>query len=166
MVLMLGIQPTQASAGAVEENKRVVLEMIAAVNARDLDALDAIVSSDVRRHSAATPGVVVENLEEFKAFLETDFSSVPDSEQTVNLILAEGEMVAVHATYAGTQSGAMGPFPPSGKRLEIPFIGILRLEDGKIIEIWVEWDNFGPLIGLGHLAPPGAPAVPEETAEE
>jgi predicted ester cyclase len=50
----------------------------------------------------------------------------------------------------------MGPFPPSGKPLEIPFLGILRIEDGKIAEIWVEWDNLSALTKLGHLPPPGA----------
>ena len=48
----------------------------------------------------------------------------------------------------------MGPFPPSGLELEIPFIGLLRIEDGKIAEIWVEWDNLNALAQLGHFPPP------------
>jgi predicted ester cyclase len=48
----------------------------------------------------------------------------------------------------------MGPFPASGKKLELPFIGILRIEDGKVAEIWVEWDNLYALAQLGLLEPP------------
>ncbi|MGB5302463.1 MAG: ester cyclase, partial [Gemmatimonadota bacterium] len=57
-------------------------------------------------------------------------------------------------------TGQMGPFPPSGKQLELPFIGLLRVENGKIAEIWVEWDNLNALAQLGHFPPPGM--IPEE----
>jgi len=35
----------------------------------------------------------------------------------------------------------MRPFPPSGKMLELPFVGLLRVEDGLIRKILVEWDT-------------------------
>jgi predicted ester cyclase len=85
---------------------------------------------------------------------------VPDAVQEVNQIFSNGPMVAVHVTYKGTQSGPMGPFPPSNRRLELPFIGILRVEDGKISEIWVEWDNLNALSQLGHF-PPAQPGEAE-----
>lgn len=152
-----------ATAGcAVEDvsdrNEEIVLAMIEAVNARDFDALDTLVAPDVRRHSAATPGVTIESLDDFKAFLEADLISVPDSKMTVNHVVADDGMVAVHATYAGTQDGPMGPFPASGKPMEAPFMGMLRIENGKIAEMWVEWDNLSLLAQLGHFPPPEAPA--------
>ena len=52
----------------------------------------------------------------------------------------------------------MGPFPPSGYAIDLKFIRILRVEDGKIAEIWVEWDNLAVLTQLGHFPPPGAAA--------
>ena len=128
--------------------------MAEAINARDLEALDELVAQDVVRHSAATPGVTVTSLEEFRAFLVSDFATVPDSVQTIDVIFANDEYVAMKATYSGTQQGPMGPFPATGKKLTLPFIGILRIEDGKVAEIWVEWDNLNALSQLGHLPPP------------
>lgn len=32
-------------------------------------------------------------------------------------------------------------------------MGILRIEEGKIAEIWVEWDNLNALTQLGHFPP-------------
>ena len=49
----------------------------------------------------------------------------------------------------------MGPFPATGKPLSLAFHGILKIEDGKIAEIWVEWDNLGALMQLGHISMPG-----------
>ena len=61
-----------------ERNKRLVHEMVAAMNSRDLERLDALLADDVTRHCQATPDVVVRNREEFKAFLRQDFVTVPD----------------------------------------------------------------------------------------
>ena len=136
------------------ENIRVATAMMETINARNLDALDEYVAPDVVRHSAATAGVVVTNLSEFKAFLETDFATVSDSVQKIDVIFGGGDYVAVRARYIGTQDGPMGPFPASGEKLELPYNGILRFEDGKIVEIWVEWDNLFALTQLGHYPPP------------
>jgi ketosteroid isomerase-like protein len=132
----------------------VVLAMIAAVNSRDFDALDTLIAPDVTRRSGATPGVTVTSLDDFKAFLHQDLAGVPDAQQEVNVIFSGGGWVAVHENYRGTQTGQMGPFPPSGKSLELPFIGLLRVEDGLIREILVEWDNLNALGQLGHFPPP------------
>jgi hypothetical protein len=48
----------------------------------------------------------------------------------------------------------MGEIPPTGKAAESIFIGILRIENGPIAEIWVEWDNLFALTQLGHFPPP------------
>jgi predicted ester cyclase len=154
VIAILATMNLACAADPTEHNKDVVQRMTDAINARDFDALDDLVAADVHRHSAATPGVAVENLEQFKAFLHQDLAAVPDAQQEIRLMLAEGDLVAVRAIYRGTQSGQMGPFPPSGLPVEIPFIGILRIEEGKVAEIWVEWDNLNALVQLGHFQPP------------
>jgi len=125
--------------------------MVKAINDRDLDRLSHLIAEDVVRHSAATAGVSITNLEDFKAFLQTDFAAVPDSMISIDVIFGNSEYVAMRATYSGTQTGVMGPFPPSGKKVELPFVGILRIRDGKISEMWVEWDNVLMLTQLGHM---------------
>jgi len=133
------------------ENIAVATAMVDAINDRNLDALDNLIAPNVVRKSAATAGVTVNNLDDFKAFLEADFSTVPDSVMSIDLIFGNDEFVAMRAIYSGTQTEQMGEFPPSGKRFQLPFIGILKFEQGKISEIWVEWDNIYLLNQLGHL---------------
>jgi hypothetical protein len=60
-------------------------------------------------------------------------------------------MVAMWATYEGTQTGQMGPFPPSNRYAKFNFGGILRVENGKIAEWWVTCDNMSILSQLGNL---------------
>lgn len=142
-----------------EQNKQIVRQMIDAINARNFDALDEVIAADLRRHCAATPDVDVRSLADFKAFLRRDFAALPDARMATDIMMAEDDKVALRATYRGTQTGQMGPFPPSGREVAIPFLGILRIENGKIAEMWVEWDNVAVLTQLGHMPRPGASAV-------
>lgn len=135
-------------------NVEIVETMVELLNQRDLASLHTVVADDVVRHSDATPGVTVTNLDEFKVFLETDFAAMPDSVQEIDMIFGTADTVAVLARYSGTQTGPMGPLPPTGKRVDLVFIGILRIEDNKVAEIWVEWDNLSILTQLGHVPPP------------
>ena len=153
LIILFAIIPLSGTADEAE-NVRVVRAMTEAINNRKLDALDDLVASNVLRHSAATPGVVVTNLEEFRTFLMADFAAVPDSIMEIEIIFGSGDYVAVRAKYRGTQTGPMGPFPASGKQVDLPYMGILRLEEGKIAEIWVEWDNLHILKQLGHFPEP------------
>jgi predicted ester cyclase len=61
--------------------------------------------------------------------------------------------VALYLTLTGTQNGPAGPFPATGKQVEVKFLGIMRLENAKVAEIWVEWDNLSILTQLGHYPP-------------
>ena len=109
LTITLGlIGPNAIAADESEENIGIVKAMVTAINQRDFGALDRLVAADVVRHSAATPGLTVTNLQQFKAFLEADLKAVPDSKQTIEMIFGSGDMVAIRAIYEGTQSGAMG----------------------------------------------------------
>ena len=154
ILLVLFLMWSAPGIASEAENIQLAVSMVEAINDRDLDRLDQLVSEKVVRHSAATAGVVVTNLHEFKAFLESDFSAVPDSVMKVDVIFGNDNYVAMRATYSGRQSGQMGPFPATGERFKLPFIGILKIEDGKISEMWVEWDNVFVLNQLGHLELP------------
>jgi predicted ester cyclase len=141
---------------SVERNRAAVRRFGEVMNKKDFDELDSLTVPHLVRHCQATPGVVVSNREDFKVFLREDMKAFPDSQQTLKLLVAEGDLVAVYATYTGTQTGSMGPFPPSGKRMGIDFCAMLRLEEGKIAEMWVTWDNLAGLAQLGHIQLPAA----------
>ena len=124
---------------------------VEAVNSRDHDALEAFVAPSFTRHCPATPDVVVRSLADFRRFLQQDLATFPDSVVTLEKLIAEGDCVAFWASYSGTQTGPMGPFPASGRRVTGPFAGYFRLEDGRITELFVTWDNVDLLTQLGHF---------------
>ncbi len=138
-----------------EENKALARRLGDAINARRWDLLDGIVAPDFVRHCQATPGVEVRSADAFKAYLEQDVAAFPDSTQTLKFMVAEGDLVALWLAYVGTQQGSMGPFPPTGKKMQLDCAVVLRVANGKIAEMWATWDNLAALAQLGHLPTPG-----------
>jgi predicted ester cyclase len=136
----------------IEENKNVIRRFWEAMNMRQLDLLDEILTSNVVRHCQATPDLNVQSRDQFKEFCWQDAITFPDSLQTITHLVAEGNFVAVWATYEGTQMGQMGPFPPSEKKVRFDFGAVFRVENRKIAEWWVTWDNMAILAQLGHLS--------------
>ncbi|HEV8711232.1 MAG TPA: ester cyclase [Candidatus Binatia bacterium] len=139
-----------------EENKVLVRRFWEAMNTRQWDAFDELLAPDVVRHCQATPEINVRSREQFKDFCRQDATVFPDSIQTFTHLVAEGDFVAVWATFEGTQRGQMGPFPPSGKKVQFDFGAVFHVENGKIAEWWVTWDNTAILAQLGHL--PASPS--------
>lgn len=132
-------------------HKDLVRRFVEAVNRRDHDDLAAFVAPGFTRHCPATPDVQVRSLDDFRRFLEQDLAAFPDSVVNFETLIAEGDLVGYWATYSGTQTGQMGPFPPSGRRATAPFAGYFRFEDGMIAEVFVTWDNIDFLVQLGHF---------------
>lgn len=139
-----------------EEIRTLVRRLEDAMNSRELDLLDDIVAQDFVRHCEATPDLHVRSREDFKQFLRENTSAFPDNVQTFHQVIVEGNLAGIWVTYEGTQTGQFGPLPPSGRKARFDFGGYLRVESGRIAELWLTWDNMTILGQLGFLpAPPG-----------
>lgn len=136
-----------------QKNKEIIKKAFEVVANGDYDGMDTYISQNYVRHCQATPGMVIESLDAFKDFIRNDRKSIPDQRLDVQMLVAEGNLVAFWATYYGTQTGQMGPFPPTGKSANLDFAGVHRLENGKIVETWITWDNMTILSQLGHFPP-------------
>ena len=136
-----------------QKNKEIVKRSFEVVGNGDYDGMDAYIAQNYVRHCQATPDLVIESLDAFKEFIRLDRSAVPDQELHVKMLIAEGDLVAFWCTYTGTQTGDMGPFPATGKSANLDFAGVHRLENGKVVETWVTWDNVTILGQLGHFPP-------------
>jgi len=138
----------------LEANKTLITRFAEAINTSNWDALDELVSQDFQRHCQATPDAEVKSLQEFKDLQQGFIVGFPDQRVTMDLILAEGDHVATYGAYQATHTGPMGNIPATGKAVDVKMMTIFRVEEGKIAEIWVEWDNMAMLGQLGLLPPP------------
>ena len=71
-------------------------------------------------------------------------------------MIAEGDRVAVRATFRGIHQGEFAGIPATGLEVEIPVFLIYRIEDGLIAEHWMQADVMGLMQQLGVLPTPEA----------
>lgn len=133
-----------------ETNKEIIRSFVKAINEGNWDSLESLVSPDFVRHSHAA-GEPVRNREELISFLRAESETFPDGREELLDLVVEGNKVAARQHFRGTQQGPMGPYSPTGKVLSADYIAIYRIEDGRIKEAWVEWDNQTGLEQLGHI---------------
>jgi len=82
--------------------------------------------------------------------IATDFrAAFPDLEWTVDLILAEGDLVAGRWTARGTNTGPWGGVEPTGKTAQFSGVNIFQFANGKVVEIWNHRDDLGLREQLG-----------------
>ena len=75
----------------------------------------------------------------------------PDLTFRVDQLLAEDDLVAVHATASGTHEGMFHGVPPTGRRWRASWTAILRVADGRIADVWDNWDLLSMLEQLGAV---------------
>ncbi len=81
-------------------------------------------------------------------------TAFPDLTATVDDMVAEGDEVAYRLTFRGTHRGEMMGIPPTGKQVTYTGIGIDKVVDGTIVEMWLNFDALGLLQQLGAVLKP------------
>ena len=138
-----------------EENKalaRRVADDI--VNPANVDAVDEIYAPHYVLHDPNTPEDV-HGVEGIREFFASTFDAFPDTEISIEELIAEGDKVVMRWTSRGTHQGEFLGLPPSGKRVEVAGVTISRIEGGKIVEDWELTDTLGLMQQLGAIPAPG-----------
>ena len=155
LIFLVGIMGcTDPNLALAKQNKELVAKAFEVVGNGDFDNMGNYIADNYVRHCQATPDLNITSLSAFKDFIREDRKACPDQQLEVIKLIAEGDYVAFWAIYKATQTGQMGPFPPSNKRAELEFAGMHRIENNKIAETWVTWDNIAFLSQLGYFPPP------------
>ena len=131
--------------------KLVVRQFVDAVNAQDWAVLDRLVSADFVRHSAAAGSAGIRSRDDLIRFLQEEYRTFPEAHEDIIEMMVDGEKVAARHHFRGTQLGALGPYPPTGKVMDSEYIAIYLVRDFQILEAWAEWDNLAGLKQLGHV---------------
>src|SRR5258708_35500566 len=80
--------------------------------------------------------------------------AIPDREDIIEDIIAEGDRVGMLWRIVGTHRGNLYGIPATGKAIDIHELGFFRLREGKILEGWFMADQALLLKQLGAGLPP------------
>ncbi len=79
-------------------------------------------------------------------------SAIPDLNNTIEQQFVDGDMVVTRGTTRGTNQGAYGDIPPTGNAVEVPWVMITRLREGRIAEEWEIFDTLAFMTQIGAVS--------------
>ena len=131
------------------KNVKTALAAYDAFNARDLDKAVSAYAENVPWEDHGR-GITTKTRAEFKDSLKEWIDGFSDGKITDVEAIDAGDTVIVQYVGRGTNDGAMGPAPATGKRASLPGVDIVHFDKaGKIIRGETYFDMFGLLVQLG-----------------
>ena len=158
LVICIGCTSGRTTKEIEQQNMAIIRKAHADLQRGDIESFKALISPNYVRHCQAMPHDLQEihGTDEFFRFIEEFLVAVPSYQDSLSNMIADGDKVAYISTMTGTQTGPMGDLPASGKSFTLVNIIIQRLENGKVAETWISWDNVAFLSQLGLMPEPPA----------
>jgi len=129
-------------------------------NKGNLEIMDELYSADFVRHFLPN-GSETKGLEELRDHIRNHRKAFPDWTEEIKQIVAEGDLVVTHFSSTGTNTGSFLGNSPTGKKIRIDEMSIVRIANGKIVEQWLLPDLLSLNQQLG-LIPSPAPNPNQE----
>ncbi len=137
----------------MSEALQVAERLDAAFNAQDPEARPWQVDAEV-----VMPGVHASGRDEIRQFERAFWEAFPDVQLRIQRQVADGSLVAGEGILTGTHTGVFrtpqGEVPPTGRRVELPYMRIIEVDGGEVASEHLYFDQLGLLAQLG-LAPGG-----------
>jgi steroid delta-isomerase-like uncharacterized protein len=115
-------------------------------NGGRFELLEKILHSEYVNNSFPAP---VKGPAGFRGTIEMFYKAFPDMKIVLEDILSEGNKVATRGYWTGTHKGDFMNIPPTNRAVNVNFIDMWIVKDGKIYENWVQMDIAGLMQQLG-----------------
>ncbi|HLL74783.1 MAG TPA: ester cyclase [Pyrinomonadaceae bacterium] len=149
-----------------EENKALVRRWFEEVwNKGRAEAIDEMFAEDGVAHGLSdAAGQPLRGPAGFRPFFRSFRDAFPDTEVTVEDVIAEGDKLAARCSVRAKHQGDTLGFTATGRPIEITGMTFLRVRDGKIIEAWNNFDFMTMFQQLGALQL-SAPAAADDAKD-
>jgi predicted ester cyclase len=119
------------------------------------DVIDEYIAPGYIGHDPSLPEPI-RGIDGTKANYQQYIDAFSGAQITVDEQIAEGDIVATRWTGRGTHTGELPGtgISPTGKDITVSGITLSKIEGGKIIEEWTNWDTLGMLVQIGAVPAP------------
>lgn len=122
-------------------------------NQKNEAAVDEMFADDGVAHGLTEmDGSPITGPESFKRFHRAFVSAYPDIRVSVEDTIVEGDKIVARCRVSGSHGGEGIGLAPTGKNVDFTGIAIVRVQDGKIVEAWNEFDFFKMYTQLGVMS--------------
>jgi steroid delta-isomerase-like uncharacterized protein len=139
------------------QNEEIVRRGFDMFNTGDTSGAAEITAADAIGHDPAMPEDS-HGPEGFAQIVATYRGAFPDLNLTVEEQCSDGDTVCTRWSSEGTNDGELMGMPPTHKHIRVTGLSMDKVQDGKIVESWNQWDNAGMMQQLGIGEPAAAAA--------
>jgi predicted ester cyclase len=104
----------------------------ALLDSRDPEVVDSFFAPEFVSHN--NPPGFPPGVEGVKRFFSMFRDAFPDVSVEIDEVVADGDRAAVASTFTGTHEGELMGVAPTGRRVTVTGIDIVRVAGGKIVE--------------------------------
>ena len=134
------------------ENKNLARRWFEEVwNQGRASAIDEMLAPNAVVHGLGLQGGTVAEFKQFHAGYRNAF---PDVNIRVDGLVAEGDLVTIRWSGSATHLGDGLGFPATGRPAQFTGMSVVRVENGKLVEGWNNFDQLGLLQQLGVVTLP------------
>ena len=136
------------------DNETILREFIQKVwNEKDFDSISQFVAAEYTVHRDTSDPWEGKTLDqsEFKTRLSYSFNSFPDLHFDIRTAISDGDFVAIVWVMTGTNSGKIGDYPPTNKKIQADGITIYHFNNGKVCGHTQVYDRTTIMKQLGFL---------------
>ena len=146
-VAMAELEAMRARAQVEEQNKEIVQDLIAAMDAGNLDRLAELLAADFALDG---PGLLEPwRKDELFQAIKSHYAAFPDWMHVIENVVADGNRVAIKLNQNGTHKLDYSGIPATGSKVTKPAMHLFTLIDGKVLNWFVLEDELGFQTQLG-----------------
>jgi len=137
--------------GLTEDSKALMWRISDEIWNNDrLDLIDELIAEDLVDH-VDLAGLDGSGRARYRASVEMARAAFPDYRNRLDFVIAEGALAVSYGRSAGTHRGEFFGIAPTGRKIDVPTVGILRFENGQAVERWGSTDNLAIMQQLGLM---------------
>jgi steroid delta-isomerase-like uncharacterized protein len=136
-------------ASALSDNIGIITRFELAFRAGDLAAIDEFGDPGLVDHNPAPDHEpTLAGFKEKVAYFKAIF---PDLKEDLQDIIASGDTVATRWVITGSQQREFMGIPASGQTIRVEGMNFYRLNDGRVTDVWTQFDGVAMLQQLGAI---------------
>ena len=142
------VNALKAQAEVEAQNKKIaVLEIEKLWNEGNLDVADQVYAPNQILHFRGEKYPF--GPEDAKKVVSAWRKAFPDFKFKIEDMVAEGDKIAVRYTFSGTHQEKFWGIAPTGNKINVTQMNIISFKNGKMVEAWEDYDEYGLKTQLG-----------------
>lgn len=141
-LIVAAAAPCAAQSQTTQQNEAIVRKLFdGAWSAGQFAGLDRLIAPEMQFHFRGRGRPMT--VEQFQGMVGMWRTAFPDLQFTTHEVVVSGDRAAARFTFTGTHRAPLFGIEPTGRTVNVTMMAFFRFADGRIVEMWEDYDEHG-----------------------